>query len=530
MERSRSLRRWRCLLLAGMAFLGLAARSAGLKDAESASHGDAAASYQVVDTYQYPGFKVIQFNLAVLSHYSYMLVSKGQALVVDPGRDVFAYVDAAKSENAAIKGVFLTHSHADFVAGHVELAKAAGCPIYVNAATQAGYKHEPLTEKSTLDVGDAQLRFLATPGHTPDGFCAMVFGQPRKDVPETMFTGDTLFVGSVGRPDLMGGTVSAAALASMIYDTWNQKLSRLADSVVIFPAHGAGSLCGAHLSDKPFSTIGAERASNPYLQRKGRSDFIAAVLDGLPEAPQYFQHNAKLNHDGPPLVDWKAPLPAETAPDARLAAGDTYVVDVRGADAYAAGHIPKSINIGVRGRLETWVGIMIPWGAPLVLTGSPAEVQEAVYRLHRVGYGAPGHLFYETWQKAGRPVAKTEGIDPRELHARMQAGTAPVIVDVRLPNEWMGLRIGEVVNLPLNHLGELAAKLDAAQPVVTVCNSACSNARGSARSTACRAAAKRGSLPAYRCSVRRPQRAPRRQPRGAWSTSPTASRRPSSSA
>lgn len=466
----------RILTLAACAAGGLLAAPAlaagAIKDAESASHGDEASAYQVVDSYSYPGFKVVQFNLAVLSHYSYMLFSGGQALVVDPGRDVPAYVDAAKREGAVIRGVFLTHSHADFVAGHTELAKAVGCPIYANAATQAGYPHQPLKEGSTLEIGQAQLTFVETPGHTPDGLCAYVRGTPRNTTPEVIFTGDTLFVGSIGRPDLMGGTMAAATLASMAFDTWTNKLSKAGDSAVIFPAHGAGSLCGAHLSDRPFSTIGEEKRSNAYLQYTARSDFIAAVLDGLPEAPQYFQHNAKLNHDGPPLVDWHAPLPAPVAADPLLAeSSKTQVVDLRSADAYAAGHIPNALNIAVRGRLETWVGIMVPWGSQLVVCGSETEAREALRRLQRVGYTG-GWLSFEAWQKAGRPVKRNDAMTPQALYAQMTKGEAPVVVDIRLPSEWMGLRIGTVVNLPLNQLAVLARKLDPGQPVVTVCNSA----------------------------------------------------------
>jgi hydroxyacylglutathione hydrolase len=449
------------------------ALSEGIKDTESATHGDEAATYQVVDTYPYPGFKVVQFNLSVLSHYSYMLISGDEALVVDPGRDVSAYLEMEKKEGAKIKGVFLTHSHADFIAGHVELAKAKNCPIYASASSGAEYTHEPVKENSVIQIGEATIRIVETPGHTPDGLCAYVYSRGKKEVPELIFTGDTLFVGSIGRPDLMGGMVSAASLASMLFDSWNNKLSKAGDSAVIFPAHGAGSLCGAHLSDQPFSTIGAEKVSNPYLQHsRSRSEFIAAVLDGLPEAPQYFKHNAAMNKKGPELVEWNAPLPDEVSPETSLTDPfSNYVVDLRDPVEYAAGHIPNSVNIGLRGRLETWVGIMAPWDEKLVLCGNRAELEEATARLHRVGYRA-GVISMDTWQKSGLPIAKSDLIEPAELYAQMQSGDAPIIVDVRLPNEWMGLRIGTVVNLPLSHLSELSSKLDPAIPVVAVCNSA----------------------------------------------------------
>lgn len=449
------------------------AEAGTVKDAESASHAADSAAYQVVDTYTYPGFSIVQFTLPVLSHYSYILVSGNEALVVDPGRDIFAYLEYAREKALTIRGVFLTHSHADFVAGHTEMAAELGCPVYISAESGAGYAHTGLSDGTDIPVGQAVVKAMATPGHTLDSMCGCVYSPGRTDVPAAMFTGDMLFVGSVGRPDLMGGTISAAALAGVGFDSWTQKLSVLDDGVVIFPAHGAGSLCGAHLSDEPSSTIGAERIRNPYLQHKVRSEYIAAVLDGLPEAPQYFKHNAAMNREGPPRVDWTAPLPPETPPGAALTdPRRAYVVDLRDAAAYAEGHIPSAVNIGLRGRLETWVGIMTPWDAGLVLCGRRDELQEATRRLHRVGYKG-GVITLESWREAGLPLASYAMVEPRDLYDQMRNGTAPVIVDVRLPNEWMALRIGAVLNIPLNHLAEEApAKLDPAAPLVAVCNSA----------------------------------------------------------
>ena len=458
------------LIAFALLLIGPAAESAQIKDSESASHGYDAAYHQIVDTYEYPGFSVVQINLPVLSHYSYVLISDRQALVVDPDRDITAYLDLAKEKKLSIKGVLLTHSHADFIAGHVELMNATGCPVYSNAASGAGYKHTPVVEGSTIEIGKTIVKMVETPGHTPDGMCAYVYAKGN-DRPELIFTGDTLFVGSVGRPDLIESSTSSA-LAAAIFDTWNNKLSKVGDDVVILPAHGAGSLCGAHLSDSPFSTIGAERTSNPYLQHTKRGEFIAAVLGDLQEAPQYFKHNAAINRNGPELVDWKAPLPKYLSPDMELTDPNKYfVVDLRDAEEYASGHMPVSVNIALRGRLETWVGIIVPWDASLVLCGSQADLEEAAHRLHRVGY-KPAVLDIDGWQKSGLSMAKSENIKPTDLYALMQTDTAPIIIDVRLPNEWMGLRIGTVLNLPLSHLAELSAKLDPAERLITVCNSA----------------------------------------------------------
>jgi hydroxyacylglutathione hydrolase len=469
---------WTAIILS-LTFIGLgafAAEQGKIKDTESDTHGDDAARHQIVDTYKFPGFEVVQINLPALSHYSYILVSGKEALIVDPDRDIQFYLDYVAKKNLSIKGVYLTHSHADFVAGHLEIVKAVDCPIYQSAASGAAYKITPMKDGSTFRIGSAVVKVLETPGHTPDGTCGLVFSGEDDKVGQALFTGDTLFVGSVGRPDLLEGKMTAATLASMGFDTWNNKLSKLADTVMVLPAHGAGSLCGAHLSDSPKSTIGAERASNPYFTLKGRSEFIAAVLKDLPEAPQYFKHNAAMNRQGPALVNWAAPVPAEVkAEQALMDTSKFYLVDIRDSSVYAAEHIPGSVNIGIRGRFETWVGTMVPWAMhesdKLVVLGSKAELKEALYRLHRIGYEA-SVLTPETWKAAKLPTKKVEFIKPAELYSQMKAGTGPIIVDVRLPNEWMGLRIGEVVNLPLTHLSELSAKLDPTQPVVTVCNSA----------------------------------------------------------
>ncbi len=429
--------------------------------------------YSIVDTYQFPGFKVIQFELPVLSIYSYLLISNGEALMIDPVRDIFTYLETAKKENVTIKGIYLTHSHADFVAGHIEMMKAVYCPIYQSRKSGISYKTEALEEGTTIKVGDAAVKFIETPGHTPDGMCALAYSKDNPNVPELMFTGDVLFIGSVGRPDLIGGDTSAAWLAGAFFDSWVSKISKLADSVKIFPAHGAGSLCGAHLSDKPFSTLGEEKNSNPYLKYNSRSQFIAALLEGLPEAPQYFGHNAKMNREGPHLVDWNAPMPNEVAPGLDMTDPEKcYVVDLRDAKVYAEGHIPGSINIALRGRLENWVGIMIPWGANLILSGAQEDLREALYRLPRVGYTGK-IITLDTWKKSGLPITVSNPITPAELYGLMQKGDAPVIADVRLHEEWMGLRIAEtILNLPLNHLAALSVKLNPAEPVVVVCNSA----------------------------------------------------------
>jgi glyoxylase-like metal-dependent hydrolase (beta-lactamase superfamily II)/rhodanese-related sulfurtransferase len=476
-----------CLLI-GLLLAGVSARGANLPgDAEAATHGDEAASLQLVkETEQKTSaFVFRQYNLAVRSHYSYLIGSGGEALIVDPARDIGRYLKDAQELGLKITRVFLTHSHADFVAGHMELAKAAGAEIIVNEATRAGFPHRSAKDGDALAFGKVRAVIVTTPGHTPDGTCLYVYQPATEANPSFVLTGDTLFIGSVGRPDLMGDSLSAAELAAMGYHSWKDKLSKLPDDTRFFPAHGAGSLCGANLSDRPVSTIGEQRHSNPYLQHQNLPAYIMAVIDGLPDAPPYFKHNAKMNHDGPPLVDWTKPappaLPAEEV-SARAKNG-AWLVDVRTTQPFAAGHPAGALNIGIRGRFETWTGSMIPWGEPFVLVGSDGEIQEAAFRLKRIGYDSPSGFLQggpEAWRKAGLPVDSLTLVKPKDLYQQMKSGAAPVIVDVRLPSEWMGLRIGNVLNIPLNKLFADSHRLSKDMPILTVCNSAYRSSLGAA--------------------------------------------------
>ncbi|MFC1653047.1 rhodanese-like domain-containing protein [Planctomycetota bacterium] len=461
---------WKTTILIGLlGTTGVTWGSGAIQDAESATHGFEAAQYYVVDTYEFPGFQLIQIDLPVLSHYSYLVVSDGRALMVDPGRDAQFYLDLIESQKLQVVGLYLTHSHADFVAGHMEMVKALKCPIYQSAKSNAKYAIQTVTDGSLIKVGLVTVKSMDTPGHVIDGTSGLVYS-PESDTPAVMLSGDYLFVGSVGRPDLVMGTTSAT-LAGLIYDTWINKVSKLPDSVQVFPAHGAGSLCGAHLRDAPFTTIGEERVSNPYLQPSSKAAFVTEILASLSEPPQYFGHNAAMNQAGPPLVNWQQPLAFVTADAALIDKTQNYIVDIRTAEDFAAGHIPNSVNIGLRGRFETWVGIMVPWGSNVVLCGEEPDLTEAVTRLHRVGYTARV-IPLSHWQSAGLPLRNNKRMAPADLYAAMQTDTAPVVVDVRLPNEWMGLRIGTVLNLPLNKLTELSRKLNPSDPAVAVCNSA----------------------------------------------------------
>ncbi len=453
-------------------------------DAEAAKHGFEAADVRIIAEESLPGFIFRQFDLAVLSHYSYLIGSGGEALVVDPARDVNVYVKTAKDLGLRITGIYLTHSHADFVAGHMELAKATGAPIYINKLSEVGYDHQSVTDNHEIKIGDVRCVVRLTPGHTPDGTCLFVHHPANAPDPKLCLTGDTLFIGSVGRPDLMGGSWSAAQLAEMIFNTWQNILSEVPDATQIYPAHGAGSLCGANLSDANVSTFGEQKQTNPYTKYKDLATFTMAVLDGLPNAPQYFGKNAAMNKVGPPLVDWSSELPPGLSPAAvgEKAAAGAWIIDVREAVEFAKGHVPGSMSIPIRGRFETWTGIMIPWGTPFVLVGSDKQVKEATFRLHRIGYENPAGFLQggvAAWQSAGKPVKTVALVKPLDLQAQMRTGDVPILVDVRLPKEWMALRISkQLLNMPINELHEHAGKLNPKMPVMTICNSAYRSSMG----------------------------------------------------
>jgi glyoxylase-like metal-dependent hydrolase (beta-lactamase superfamily II) len=299
-----------------------------------------------------------QHYLACLSQASYLIAdeSTGIAAVVDPRRDVDLYVEAAAKHGVAIRHVVLTHFHADFVAGHLELAKRTGATIHLGALASADYAFEPLGDGAELALGRVRLRALETPGHTPEGISLLVFDGPDAAEPHAVLTGDTLFIGDVGRPDLMASVgVTAEELAGMLYDSTRDKLLKLPDATLVYPGHGAGSMCGKNLSTDTVSTIGDQRRFNYALQPMSRADFIALVTAELPLAPAYFGFDARKNREERGMLEdvlaGLAPLELP-AFDEQLAAG-AIALDVRDPEQYAAGHLERSISIGLDGRFAT---------------------------------------------------------------------------------------------------------------------------------------------------------------------------------
>jgi len=415
-----------------------------------------------------------QFYLGCLAQASYMIGSGGIAAVVDPRRDIGSYLEEAERENLRIRHVIETHLHADFVSGHRELAARTGAKIWFGAKAGAKFEHVPVRDGDEISFGDVTLRFLETPGHTPESVSVLVFDRARGTEPQAVLTGDTLFIGDVGRPDLLGAKMSAEELAGMLYDSLHEKLLKLPDTVAVYPAHGAGSLCGRNISSETSSSIGQQRRFNYALQPMPREDFVRMMTTDLPEAPAYFSRDVRLNREGAgSLADLPAPPALSPAIVAEKRRGGAAVVDTRPNMDFGTGHVPGSWNIGLGGQFASWAGALLSPETPIVLvTENGEKVAEARTRLARVGlenvagYLAGGVL---AWHDAGYSLATTEQITVDELQHRLEEGAAPQLMDVRRPGEWQAGHIREARHVPLNELAARARDLDKSMPVTAIC-------------------------------------------------------------
>jgi glyoxylase-like metal-dependent hydrolase (beta-lactamase superfamily II)/rhodanese-related sulfurtransferase len=414
-----------------------------------------------------------QFYLTCLAHASYMIGSNGEAAVVDPQRDVDIYLKAAEEQNLKIRCIFETHLHADFVSGHKELAARTGAKIYIGARANAEFPHVPLTDGVEVSLGDVRIRALETPGHTPESMCFVV---TESSQPTMVFTGDTLFIGDVGRPDL-SPSHSPEELAGLLYDSLHEKLLALPDEVKVYPAHGAGSLCGRAMRAEKSSTIGTERLTNYALQIASREEFISQLTTNLPARPDYFLEDAEINRSGASTLTELPPLSALSPADVQtLLQQGANVLDVRPGDVFAAAHVPGSVCIALSGQFASWAGGIFGIHSKPVLVGeSDAEIEEARLRLARVGIeDLRGYLAggLAAWQKAGLPVASTPQISPKELQQRLQAGTlrSDDVVDVRREGEWQA---GHISGVPCRPLDSFARGLPSigANPVAVHCKS-----------------------------------------------------------
>ena len=420
-----------------------------------------------------------QHYLACLSHASYLVGDEttGRAVVIDPRRDVGVYLEEAAAKGLAIERVIETHVHADFLSGHLELAAETGAVISYGEGADIEFPIEPLHDGQRLQLGDVTLEILTTPGHTPESICIVVYEHATDIVPFGVLTGDTLFVGDVGRPDLLasaGADLSADVLARHLYRSLRDKLLRLPDSTRIFPAHGAGSSCGKQLSTETSSTLGEQRRTNYALQSMSEDAFVAAVTEGQPTRPQYFAFDVQRNREVHPLLDSHAPPPLEIDDVLRLRDAGAVLLDAREPTEFAAGHLRGAVNVGLQGRFAEWGGGVLVPDRDVVLVGDPSLGFEAKVRLARVGYDrVVGQLTDPAPVFASRPeLIETSSRLTIEQLAEL-SGLEPdlQLVDVRSPGETAGGTLPGAREIPLAVLTDSFAALDKAHPVVVYCAS-----------------------------------------------------------
>jgi hydroxyacylglutathione hydrolase len=413
-----------------------------------------------------------QFYLGCLAHASYMLASEGEAVVVDPQRDVELYLKAAADHGVTIKHIFETHLHADFVSGHRELAARTGAKIYMGAQAGATFAHVPVTDGYELPFGKAAICVLETPGHTPESICLVVTDPEKSPGPWAILTGDTLFIGDVGRPDL-SPRHTPAQLAGLLYDSLHEKLLKLPDNVLVYPAHGAGSLCGKNMRAERSSTIGTERLTNYALQIKSRDEFIAQLTSNLPARPEYFMKDAEINRNGAAALSELLPLRA-IAPrelQAMLAEGEV-ALDVRPGDEFAAGHVPGSVNIALSGQFASWTATVLGLTAhPVLIAATEEQIEEARLRLARVGIETLGGQLQggvAAWKQAALPLATIEQISVQDLDARMRSQPMQVL-DVRRAPEWEAEHLDSATWWPLDNFKVAPPEMDQGAPIAVHC-------------------------------------------------------------
>ena len=390
-----------------------------------------------------------QFYLTCLAHASYMIGSQGEGVVVDPQRDVDIYLKAAEEQNLEIRHIFETHLHADFVSGHKELAARTGATIYIGAEAKAGFPHSALHDGDEVRVGTVRIRALATPGHTPEGMCFVITDEEAstKDLsglehPYCVLTGDTLFIGDVGRPDLSPAH-TPQQLAGLLYDSLHKKLLALPDATLVYPAHGAGSLCGRAMRAEKSSTIGTERLTNYALQIPNREEFIRQLTANLPTRPNYFAEDAEINRSGAGALAELGLLAGISPEEVQMRERQgAWVLDVRSGDEFAVAHVPGSVNIALSGQFASWAGAILGIHSNPILVGdTETQIEEARMRLARVGIEElQGYLEggIAGWQKAGLPVLSTPQISAQELGEQAGKGSnrGVTVLDVRREGEW----------------------------------------------------------------------------------------------
>lgn len=419
-----------------------------------------------------------QYFLGCLAHASYLIADERTktAVVVDPQRDIEQYLDDARTNGWKIQHVFLTHFHADFLAGHIELREQTGAHIYLGARAEAEYAHTAVKDGDVIEFGDVRLKIMETPGHTPEGISILVFDLQKSDtVPHAVLTGDTLFIGDVGRPDLLASIgVTADELADMLYHSVN-RLRELPDETLVYPAHGAGSLCGKALSKETVSTIGEQKKFNYALKPMSREEFKELVTEDQPEAPKYFVHDAILNRQNrKPLEEvMQASLnPLSLDEVLQQQSAGAQLLDVRTGVDYQGAHLQGVMNIALEGMYATWCGTLLSHEQPIIVIAEEGGEEEAVMRLGRIGFdNVIGYLAGGMSAVGERDdlIATTQRISAQALVEELDSETPLQIVDVRTEKEHAGGHLPGSINIPLNHLVERAAELPRDRQLVVHC-------------------------------------------------------------
>ncbi len=420
-----------------------------------------------------------QYYLGCLAHASYLVADQatGEAAVIDPQRDVEEYITDAAALGCEIGHVFLTHFHADFIAGHLELRDRTGATIYLGGRAAAEYEFTPLSDGATVQLGGIRLQVLETPGHSPESISILVYDPEHSaEHPYAVLTGDTLFIGDVGRPDLRASLGwSAEQLASMLYDSLHEKLAPLPDETLVYPAHGAGSLCGKNLSTDTVSTIGVQREYNYALQPMSRERFIELVTTDLPDTPAYFTYDAILNTRERPTLDETLerelqPLSLEQVLE--LVSDGAQLLDTREPAEFDGAHIRGALNVGLGGSFATWCGTVLDQERPVVVIAEPGRELEAATRLGRIGFDTvAGYLAGAMQQLGDSPelIERIERVTAGSLAEQLASKAPPLVLDVRTAREWNDSRIDGAINLPLSQLGDRFDEVSSDRPLVVYC-------------------------------------------------------------
>lgn len=399
-----------------------------------------------------------------LSEAAYFIASDGEAAVIDPVRDIDAYLELAKEHNVTIKYIFETHFHADFVSGHLDLAAATKAPIVYGPNAETGFPVYLAKDEEQFKIGKITLKVLHTPGHTLESCCYLLLDENQQ--PHSIFTGDTLFVGDVGRPDLFSGNLSKEELAGLLFDSLNTKIKTLPDHVTVYPAHGPGSACGKNLGPDTYSTIGDEKSGNYALLANEKDEFIQVVTTDLTAPPSYFPVNAKINKEGYDALQAimeKSLKPLTVADFKRKMKDEVLILDTRNANEFAEGFVPTSVSIGLEGRFAEWAGSLLPFDQEIILVTAPGQEEETVVRLARVGFdNVSGYLEggYQAWVDAGEDRDLIISIEPDELAMDIPHDPNLIVVDVRKPAEYADGHVKDAQNLTLSDMADPGTMAD----------------------------------------------------------------------